>query len=279
MIIKNKKNYIKKLLRKLLAFFTQLNPRFNSILNPGLIHYRIFKLTFGFIKLFYKYKDPNTKKLKQNKYLISENNEYFEDYWKAFDEYMKNPKKEKEVTRKGFLTRMKFFNDENQTEMRELTENEIRNIKLYFLPWIDILKEYFKCPVSIMNIRSWRDHKGAIFNTHVDSLPYGTMKIMLYRGESSLEKGTIHININNKKHIPLIGNNAIFIFDQNHLSHFLTPVKKGNRDCIEVMVIADRRERAVSAGNVAEYPANPFSDWTKKSTKIVKYNKWFHIGL
>ena len=39
-----------------------------------------------------------------------------------------------------------------------------------------------------MNIRSWRDHKGAIFNTHVDSLPYGTMKIMLYRGESSLEK-------------------------------------------------------------------------------------------
>ena len=88
MIIKNKKNYIKKLLRKLLAFFTQLNPRFNSILNPGLIHYRIFKLTFGFIKLFYKYKDPNTKKLKQNKFLISENNEYFEDYWKAFDEYI-----------------------------------------------------------------------------------------------------------------------------------------------------------------------------------------------
>ena len=133
-------------------------------------------------------------------------------------------------------------------------------------------------PVSILNIRSWRDHIGAKFNTHFDGLPYGTMKIMLYRGESSLEKGTIHININKKKTIPLIGENAVFIFDQNHLSHFLTPVKKGNRDCIELLVIADKRKRVVSAGNLAEYPANPFSDWTQKSTKIIRFNRWFHIG-
>ena len=104
------------------------------------------------------------------------------------------------------------------------------------------------------------------------------MKIMLYRGESSLEKGTIHININKKKTIPRIGENAIFIFDQNSLSHYLTPVKKGNRDCIELQVMADKRKRLVSAGNLAEYPANPFSDWTQKSTKIIRFNRWFHIG-
>ena len=269
---------IKILLRKLLAIITKINPRVVTLLNPGLIEYRIFKFTFGFPNVFYKTRNPYVKNLNLNKLLITERNEYFEDYWQLFDEYMKNPKKEKEVTRKGYITRMKFFNLENQTEMRELTEYEIRKIKIYFQPWLNILKEYFKCPVSILNIRSWRDHKGAKFDTHVDALPYGTMKIMLYRGESSLEKGTIHININKKKTIPLIGENAVFIFDQNNLSHFLTPVKKGNRDCIELLVIADKRERAVSAGNLAEYPANPFSDWTQKSTKIIRLNKWFHIG-
>ena len=272
------KNHIKKLLRKILAFLTNINPRIVTILNPGLIHYRIFKVTYGFPNLLLKIRKPETKKLKKNKILITERNEYFEYYWKLFDNYMKNPKKEKEVTRKGYTTRLHFFNYENQTEMRELTEVEIGKIKVYFQPWIDILEEYFKCPVSILNIRSWRDHIGAKFNTHFDGLPYGTMKIMLYRGESSLEKGTIHININKKKTIPLIGENAVFIFDQNHLSHFLTPVKKGNRDCIELLVIADKRKRVVSAGNLAEYPANPFSDWTQKSTKIIRFNRWFHIG-
>ena len=82
------KGYIKKFLRKQLKFITKINPRFVTILNPGFIHYRIFKLTLGLPNLFYKYKNPNTKKLKQNKLLISENNEYFEDYWKAFDEYI-----------------------------------------------------------------------------------------------------------------------------------------------------------------------------------------------
>ena len=55
------KGYIKKFLRKQLKFITKINPRFVTILNAGFIHYRIFKLTFGFTKLFYEYKDPNTK--------------------------------------------------------------------------------------------------------------------------------------------------------------------------------------------------------------------------
>ena len=65
---------------------------------------------------------------------------------------MKNPKKEKEATRKGYATKLKFFNYENQTEMREPNEVEIGKIKDYFQPWINILEEYFKCPVSILNI-------------------------------------------------------------------------------------------------------------------------------
>ena len=87
------------------------------------------------------------------------------------------------------------------------------------------------------------------------------------------------MNINKHQSIPIIGNNAIFIFDQNHLSHYVAPVEEGYRDCIELLLIADRRERIVSAGNVAEYPANPFLNWTIKSTKIKKLNKWFHIGI
>ena len=173
---------------------------------------------------------------------------------------------------------MKFFNYKNQTEMRELTNNEINKIKIFFDPWINIVKEYFKSPISILNIRSWRDHKGAKFNNHVDALPYGTIKIMLYRGENSIEKGAFFVNVNKNKSVPIIGNNSIFIFDQNHLSHYVAPLRKGNRDCIELLLIADRRKRVVSAGNVAEYPANPFSDWTLKATKIIRLNRWFQIG-
>ena len=124
---------------------------------------------------------------------MMERNQYFNDYWKIFDQYMENPRKEKEVTRKGYISRMKFFNYDNQTEMRELTENEIIMISNFFEPWINIVKEYFRSPVSILNIRSWRDHKGAKLNTHVDGLPYGTIKIMLYRGENSIKKGAFFV--------------------------------------------------------------------------------------
>ena len=100
MLIFKIKNYLKKLLRKLLAFLTIINPRLVTILNPGLFHYRMFKVTYGFPNIFYKIRNPDTKKLKKNKLLITAENEYFEYYWKLFDEYMRNPKKEKEVTRK-----------------------------------------------------------------------------------------------------------------------------------------------------------------------------------
>ena len=57
---------------------------------------------------------------------------------------MKNPKKERMVTKLGFITRRSFFNYDNQTEMRELTNSEIKKIINYFKPWIDIVKDYFK---------------------------------------------------------------------------------------------------------------------------------------
>ena len=55
-------------------------------------------------------------------------------------------------------------------------------------------------------------------------------------------------------------------------------IEEYNIESIELLLIADRRKRVVSAGNVAEYPANPFSDWTVKATKIIRLNRWFQIG-
>ena len=270
---------MKKFFRLILLLMTKINPRSPTILNPGFVLYPIFKITYGFPNLFYKIKDYRTKKLKKNKLIITENTDYFKYFWEIFDEYMKSPKKEKEITRKGYISRMSFFNYSNQSEMRELTESEIKNIITFFEPWINIVKEYFKSPVSILNIRSWRDHEGAKLNKHIDGLPYGTIKIMLYRGENSMEKGTFYVHLNKNNKIPIIGNNTVFIFDQNHLFHQVAPLKKGTRDCIELLLIADRRERIVSAGNVAEYPANPFKDWTLKAENIEQLNRWFYIGV
>ena len=47
----------------------------------------------------------------------------------------------KEVTRKGYISRMKFFNPSND-RMRELTENEIGMISNFFEQWINMLRRY-----------------------------------------------------------------------------------------------------------------------------------------
>ena len=252
--------------------------RLPAIRRPGYWWYWLFKFTLGFPMLWRLKRGPISQQLASSGIAVINNTRGLPTFWKKFDKYMETSPLSPPVYCKGHITQLNFFNGWKSAEMGKLSEEDITEIVDSLDCMLRAAEEYFRSPISICNIRSWRTLQGSEIKRHIDAQPHGYIKIMMYRDCVNVSSGALHVEKKNGEIVKVVGSNPVVIFDSLHLFHFTKEVCQPSRDCIEVTVIADRRRRVVQAGNHADCALNPFSDWDAPSSGLKRLNKEYYIS-